>query len=459
MSASSPGATPESVNPAAQAPQGPASVAELGAEHIAAAGGEGRSTLRLSRGYLTALVLAYCALYLAWIAPIGFSLAVRVGQIDPTGRNGALALAIGIPGVVVLLTGPLVGVLSDRTRSKLGRRRVWLLAGTLVGFLGSVGVGLSGSVALLVLTWTVAYIGYTAVGGMVLTHLGDRLPEVQRGRVAGFTGAVTQLAPVLGIVIAGSFTAAPFLLFTVPAAVALIGGLVFVAVMKDEIAPATMPGVDIRGLLAGFYFNPRRHTDFAWVWLSRALIFLGLSFTSIYTVYLLSARLGLPASALAGIVAASGLGGVLLGILGAILGGLLSDRLKRRRPFLVIAAVLMSVGFVITATTTSIPQFLTGSLIGVLGIGVYGAVDQAIMLDVLPKEEGQNGRFLGLFNLANQLAQAVGPFLAGLIVALGAGEYAWVYIAAAVLALAGGLSILPVRVARSLRAHGQPIAV
>lgn len=450
MPVSRPDSTPESVNPSAQAPLSQPALQELGAEQIGAALGTA-PVARLKRGYVALLVIAYCALYVAWIAPIGFSLAVRVGQLDPAGRNGALALAIGIPGVIVLLTGPLVGVLSDRTRLRFGRRRTWLLAGTVLGFVGSLFVGLAPVVPALIAAWTVAYIGYTAVGGMVLTHLGDRLPEEQRGRVAGFTGAVTQLAPVLGIVIAGGFTSAPLLMFALPATVALIGGLIFVAVMKDEPAVRTGGGVDVKGLLTGFWFNPRKHVNFGWVWLSRALIFLGLSFTSIYTVYLLSSRLGLPEATIAGLVAAGGIGGVLLGILGALVGGLLSDRLQRRRPFLAGAAVLMAAGFCITATTASIPQFFAGSFISVLGIGVYGAVDQAIMLDVLPQEEGQNGRFLGLFNLANQLAQAVGPFLAGLIIAVGAGEYGWVYFAAAALAVVGALSIVPVKVARNSR--------
>ena len=457
MSAPSSGSPSDAVAASTRAPLGQAAAQELGAEQIGAAIAA-EPTQRLKKGYLTLLIVAYCALYVAWIAPIGFSLAIRVGQLDPSGKNSLLALALGIPGIAVLVTGPLVGVLSDRTRLKFGPRRTWMLIGSVAGLLGSIVVGLAGAVPLLIAAWTVAYIGYTAVGGMVLTHLGDRLPEQQRGRVAGFSGAVTQLAPVVGIVIAGGFISTPSLMFIIPAIVAFVGIGVFLIVMKDRPAVTAASPLGIPALLQGFYFNPRQHSNFAWVWLSRLLIFLALSFSSIYTVYLLAARLGLPSATIAGLVATTGLGGVLLGIVGAIVGGYLSDKLQRRRTFLGVGAVLIAGGLVITATTVSVPQYFVGSFLTVLGIGIYGAVDQAIILDVLPQEEGQNGRFLGIINLANQLAQAAGPFLAGLIVAIGAGEYAWVYIVAAVLAIIGGGAIVPVRIARTKRDVTDPVA-
>jgi MFS family permease len=109
----------------------------------------------------------------------------------------------------------------------------------------------------------------------------------------------------------------------------------------------------------------------------------------------------------------------------------------------------MAVGLVITATLQSIPQYFIGSVVTVFGVGIFGAIDQAIGLNTLPKEEGQNGRFIGIFNLANQLAQGVGPFFASLVVLLAAGDYAWVYLVAAALAVVGALLILPVRAGRT----------
>ena len=418
--------------------------AELAAEAVETAR-ETPVVTPLRKGYLALLVISYFAVYVAWIAPTAFSLAIRVDQIDPAGRNSAIALAVGIPSLIVLVTGPLVGVASDRTRLRLGRRRTWMLAGMVTGLIGSVLVGLAATIPLLIAAWTVAFIGYTATGAMFVTHLGDRVPQEQQGRVAGFTGAVTQVAPVVGVALAGAFAQDPVAMFAAPAAVAFVLGLVFVIAMKDGPAPADVPKVSAATVLQGYWFNPRRHPDFAWVWLSRCLIFLALSFMSLYTVFLLGERLAFDSAAIAGLVATVGGLGLIAAIIGALGSGVLSDRLKRRKPFIVLGALLLAAGLLTVATVQSVPQFIVGTLVAVFGVGIFGAIDQAIGLDTLPKDQGQNGRFIGIFNLANQLAQGVGPFLAAGIVALGAGNYTWVYVVAAALAVAGGLLILPVR--------------
>ncbi len=425
-------------------PTGLASSAEAAAEGAALAAGS-EPTVPLKKGYLAALIFAYFALYIAWIAPGAFSLAVRIGQIDPAGRNTSIAIAVGLPSLIVLFTGPLVGVLSDRTRLRFGRRRTWMLAGMLTGLIGSILVGLAPTVPLLVAAWTLAFIGYTAAGGMFLTHLGDKLPAKQRGKVAGLTGAVTQIAPIVGVGIASIFATVPLAMFAAPAAVAFLLGLVFVFLMKDEAGPATKTRFELRQFTQGFWFNPRRHPNFAWVWISRCLIFLSLSFMQLYTVYLLGSRLQMDPAAIGALVATQGLAGLAVAIVGSLLSGALSDRIGRRKPFIVAAGLILAAGLVITATMTSIPQFFIGSMLAVFGVGIFGAIDQAIGLDTLPSDQGQNGRFMGIFNLANQLAQGVGPFLAAGILALFGGDYTWVYIVAAGFAVVGGLLILPVR--------------
>lgn len=428
---------------AGAAPVGLPAGAATAAEHVT--GPSATDLPKLGKGYLTALLLSYFALYVAWIAPTAFSLAIRVEQIAPDFKNTAVAIAVGAPSLIVLVTGPLVGILSDRTRLRFGRRRTWMLAGMIAGLVGSVGVGLASSFPLLLAAWTFAFIGYTAAGGMFFTHLGDRLPEQQRGKVAGLSGAVTQIAPVFGVAIAGSFATVPLAMFAAPAGIAFVLGVIFVIVMKDTLGTGTVEKFRIQALAQGFWFDPRRHPNFAWVWISRFFVFLALSFMSLYTVYLLSSRLGLEPAAIGGLVAVQGGLGIGIAVLGSVVSGAISDRTGRRKPFIVVAGVLLAAGLVTTATLTSIPQFFVGTLLSVFGVGIFGAIDQAIGLDTLPSDQGQNGRFLGIFNLANQLAQGVGPFLAAGVLALFGGAYAVVYVVAAVFAVIGGILILRVK--------------
>lgn len=436
--------TPTRVGPAA--PTGLPAAMEVGSEEIGEAVSSHPEGSRMPKRQILPILIAQFTLYVAFVAPSAFSLAIRVESIDPTTKDIVLALAIGIPGVIAIFLTPFVGVLSDRTRSRLGRRRPWLVFGGVLGLVGSSVIGLGESAPLLIVGWTVAFLGYTFCSVMILAHFGDRLPASQRGRVMGINGAITQIAPLVGIVAAGAFTATPALMFLVPGIVAFLGLVLFVLTMKDPRATGPAPALRTGELFQGFWFNPRRYPNLAWVWLSKALVFVALALMQIYGVYLLGSRLGLDPAGVAGLVAVVGAGGIATAILGAIGSGWLSDKLGTRKPFLVVSALTLAVGLLVTATISSPGQYILGSLIGSLSIGVYGAVDQAISLDVLPADEDQNGRFISTLGLANQVPQAVGPFFAAGVLAVFGGDYSWVYIVAAAFAALGALAILPISV-------------
>src|SRR6185437_4830396 len=84
---------------------------------------------KVSAGYIWLMVLAQLG---AFITPIAISLSVKVSQITP-GQEQNLGYILGAGSLVVMLTGPLLGILSDRTRSRLGRRRPFIIAGTVLG--------------------------------------------------------------------------------------------------------------------------------------------------------------------------------------------------------------------------------------------------------------------------------------------------------------------------------------
>jgi MFS family permease len=415
-------------------------------------------TVKLKKRELVAIFIAQTTLFMALVVPTAFSLAIKIGATDPANKDLTLALAIGIGGTIIIFTNPLLAVLSDRTRSRFGRRRPWFVTGMAVGLVGSVIVGVSNAPALMVAGWAVAIVGYTLSTGMLLTYLGDRLPEEQRGKVMGVIGAISQIGPIIGIVLAGAFASELALMFIVPAVVAFLGPIWFAISMKDPQFTGEVPPFQLSRLARGFYFNPRRHTNFGWVIVSKFFVYASLAFTTIYGVYLLQSRLGLDVGEVSSLVALLGLGGVVTAIVGAIGAGWLSDRLHTRKPFLIVSGVLLALSPVIVGTTASVMQYAIGSLVGTLAIGIYGSVDQALALDTLPSEENENGRYLAIFGLANAIPQAVGPFAAAGVLALAAGNYSWVYFVAAGFALLGAIAILPISVGRRAKLPTTSIA-
>jgi MFS family permease len=154
----------------------------------------------------------------------------------------------------------------------------------------------------------------------------------------------------------------------------------------------------------------------------------------------------------AGIIATLGGVGVLAVTAGAIGGGFLSDKVRRRKPFVLLGGALMAGGMLLMALTTGLPLLITGSLIVSMGIGMFSAVDQALLLDVLPEKATDAGRFMGITGFATSIPQSIAPLAASAILLVGVTgadkNYSLLFIVAAALVLLGGLVILRIRSVR-----------
>ncbi|MQA33754.1 MFS transporter [Modestobacter roseus] len=391
---------------------------------------------------------------MALIVPMAFSLALRVDELAP-GREEVLGYLIGIGSVVSLLANPLVGTVSDRTRSRFGRRRPYLLAGSLVGTVGTAVMAWSATVPILGLGWVLTTVGWGTALGAISNVQADRLPRSQRGRVSGLTGVTTQTAPVLGVLLAGAVSSNQVLLFALPcvAGTALVLPYLLGVRETDSRGPAPADRLTVGRLLRSYGFDPRAHRDFAWNWLGRFLFFLGLSMTTTFATFFYAQRLDVDIPGVAGFLAVTAACGVLTALAGGLGGGFLSDRLGRRRVFVFLAGGVFASGAVVSAFADSYVLLLTGSLLASLSIAAFAAVDQAIVLDVLPHRDTQAGRYMAVVGFSQKIPSAVGPLVAPLVISLNAssegGNYTLLYLTAGALGLVGA-TLIALRV-RSVR--------
>ncbi|GLY38871.1 MFS transporter [Amycolatopsis sp. NBRC 101858] len=406
---------------------------------------------RVGARYIWFNVLAQFGVYLAFITPISISLAIRVDAVAP-GNEAVLGYLLGAGSIAALITAPVAGVLSDRTRSRFGRRRPWIVGLSVVGVIGLAIMVVASTVFVLGVGWVVTQIGWGSALANLQTSQADRLPESQRGKVAGLSGFVSMAAPVIGSVIGGTVATDPLLLLMIPAVLAVLLIVPFVLLVREE---------DSRGrgfddtltpaaLLSKYVYNPRRHPDFSWNWAGRFLFYFGLTLNTAFTAFFYASRLDIPVTEIGGTVAIVGLLSVVATIAGAIGSGFLTDKLRRRKPFVLGAGVVFGIGALVMAFAPSLPLLFTGSFICSLGIGVFSAVDQALLLDVLPERDTDAGRFVGINTFAQTVPQAVAPLIAPALLAIGgAGEnYTVLYVVAALFTIAGGVVVLRIRSVR-----------
>lgn len=249
---------------------------------------------RLGLGFIAWYAAAYLSAIVLLIAPLLVTLALKVDSLVGGDRAPArLSLVAGTGALLAMFGNPLFGQLSDRTTSRFGMRRPWLVIGLLGGTAGTLIVALAPNIPVVVLGWSVAQLFFNALLAALVAVLPDQVPIAQRGSISGILGICLPLAAVCGTFLVKVFTGNLLAMFLAPC---ILGGaviLLFVARLDDRrLAWADKPRWTLRELAHTFYVAPRANPDFAWAFASRFLFVLAYAFLTTYQVFFLLDRVG-----------------------------------------------------------------------------------------------------------------------------------------------------------------------
>jgi MFS family permease len=379
------------------------------------------------------------------IAPLLVTLALKVDSLTgPERAPSSLALVTGIGALVAMVGNPFFGRLSDRTSSRLGMRRPWLIIGLLGGSIGVLVVAVAPGIPVVLVGWCTAQLFFNALLAALVAVLPDQVPIGQRGLVSGILGICLPVASVSGTFVVQLFTGSQVGMFLAPCAIGGLFILLFAVRLDDRRLPrAGMPRWSLRELAGTFYVSPRQSPDFAWAFASRFLFVLAYAFLTTYQAYYLLDKIGSAEAAVPRQIFVGTLVQGSLVVAASLLGGRLSDRTGRRKVFVFTASVVYALGLFVLAVATDFNGFLVGMAVGGLGFGMYTAVDLALVVDVLPGTD--NAKDLGVLNIAGALPYSVAPALASAVLAVGGGSYGLLYAVAGISAVGAAVAILPVR--------------
>ncbi|WP_223690710.1 MFS transporter [Leifsonia poae] len=362
-------------------------------------------------------------------------------------RAQSLALVTSIGVAATMIVQPLIGVFSDRTRSRLGRRAPWMLVGVAIGAAFLVGVRFAPTVAVLVVLWAIAQAALNAAQAPLGATLADRIPEARRGTISGIGGLGSFVGGILGSVAAGvAFATLGLNSYFVFAALVVVIVLIFVFRVRDRSSVSLqVPPFSWKAFALGFTYALRSR-DYRWVWIARILLTFGYGVSGALSFYMLQSYVkpALSQAEATTLVPLLALAGLPTTVLAIVVAGALSDRWRRRKSFVFVSSLLMAASMAIPLISPTVPGLFIQAVVAGLAFGIYTPVDQALLIDVLPDAKAA-GRDLGVAGLATNLGQALGPALAGFVVAL-SGGYAVVWVAALVLVALAAVTILPVRV-------------
>jgi MFS family permease len=353
--------------------------------------------------------------------------------VGPNVKGTALSALEGMGTVMAIVWQPMMGAVSDRTRSRFGRRRPFIFGGTVGDVLFLAGLALSGSYWLVVIFYFLLQTASNTAQGPYQGLQPDVVPEDQRGTASGYYGLANLFGTLAGTVVGGfilNHAGRPAALGSI-AALLLVTMLVTVLFVPDRVKPTRESFHSARDVVSSTFTTPLSHPNFMWLMGSRLLILMGIVGIQTYAFFFFadaffhgdSHATTTATTAIVGLVVA-------LAILVTWPAARLSDRVGRK-PLIVVGGLIATAGMLVlmfagyrwlpsallqpVAHALGLPELAAQTLAaGVLvgaGLGAFLSVDWAFITDVIPRDEA--GLFFGFSNIATAGSGVIARFLAG----------------------------------------------
>lgn len=373
------------------------------------------------------------------LIPISLLLTFKAIDIDPNRATNIFSVVTGIGAIFALLGNPIGGAISDRTRLKFGRRRTWILLGSILGSAALMGLVLVKTVTGLLIFWCLTQLFYNFAFSSYMALVPDQVPEPRRGSISGILGLAMPVSIVIGYLLMNAMSRTPLeLRFGTLALIGIAVAIITCILIKDPPAVGRQSSGNKHVSIKSIYPSFKEFPTFTWGILTR--FFMSMSYCyQLYTTLMLTQRFKLDdvkATEAATVIMVLSLASMAVS---SIFGGMLSDKIRKQKPFIVCSVIVMVIGLVTVSLVPTLKLVTIGCIIINFGYGIYTAVDTALIARILPHKEDA-AKDYGLMNVADALPQSVVPAIAAPLISLGSWPLFY-----GVLALCGIISALVVR--------------
>ncbi|GAA2236335.1 MFS transporter [Herbiconiux moechotypicola] len=426
---------PHHPNSAVPAPAAPAALAE--------------PLRRVGGAWIALFGTAWLGIWMAQLTPVQLLLPLQIEQRLTSSHWTDSVVAFGvisaISGVFALIAFPVTGALSDRTTSRFGRRRPWIAAGALLFAVSLFVLGLQSELVGVGVWWTLAILGFCVLSSALTAAISDQVPVNQRGLASSFISAPQAVGLILGVLLATTLFTGQFLGYTSMAVLLVVLVAPFCLWMPDaRLDPADRPPLTLRALVESMWVSPREHPDFGFTLTSRILVNIGNALGTTLLLYFLMFGLHDP-NAEDDLLLLIVIYTVFV-VLSSIGAGALSDRLGRRKLFVLLASVLQALAALLLAFVPDLGVTMVAAALLGTGYGCFLSVDQALATQVLP-DPASRGKDLGIMNIATAVPQAIAPLL-GAAVVTWLGGFPALFLLSALFGFAGAAAVSRVRSVR-----------
>jgi len=406
--------------------------------------------MKFSYGRLLLLGFGFMGTTILWgiynaYVPI-FLQAGREGFSSTAGVKGfgmgatATGFIMTLDNIAALFILPFIGAWSDRIRTRIGRRKPFIVMGAPLAFVGFIGIPLMVHVALFpfMIAIFITLFAMDVFRTPVISLMPDITPSPKRSQANGIINLMGGIGAVLAFVVGGLLfkvsVGAPFYFGGI---IMLIGAGVVLYFIKEPSAPE-LEEVE-PGILDSLKTVMTDH-DRSALYLLLAIFFwfLGYGALEVFFTSFAVNRFGIDSGQATGLLAYFSLPIVLFSPLSGYLGGKIG-----RRVIIIIGiigfAILLFWGYAIqTLPAVKIMLPLAGVTWSLILVNSLPMV-----IDMAPQD--RLGAYTGLYYLASQASAIAGPIMAGKIIELFGNNYGVGFLYGSVTLLIAMLFMLPVK--------------
>ena len=367
----------------------------------------------------------------------------RIDALNPGAQGLLLALFIAVGALAPIIVQPTIGMISDYTVSRWGRRKPYIVIGSLLDIVFLAGFALSNEFLAMLAFYFLLQLSSNFAQGPFQGYVPDLVPARQVGTASGLMGLMLVLGTIVGVGIAAFGGAASVPAVMALGAVEVVTMVILVATVDEGRAAPRRTRTWVQVAASAWDRDILRESNVLWLLLVRLLFLGAYNVTALATPYFERVHGLTDREANETVFLATIIVGVAT-LLAAMPGGRLSDRYGRRTVIWV-AGLIAGLGLLGVAGAPSRELAIAGFVPFGIGMGLFLSADWALMADVIPKHT--SGRYMGVLNAGTAMAGPVfllvgGPAqdLFGALLGTGAGPrfamlVAALFVAGACLAL------------------------
>lgn len=384
---------------------------------------------------------------LCWYGPIGSTRSVLIpqlfAQLDPVHKVWAVGILATVASITGAISNLLFGAFSDVTRTRFGKRKPYIVCGTIVIAISLIVIANVKSIMAIIFIWIVAAAAENAIAASIYPQISDRVAPKWRGTVSTFYGVGFTIAQQGFALLAAQFLGnVKFGIYF------MAGSTVVLAIIHllliNEKSNLDEPKVNFnKDTLKKYFFFPTHDArDFYLALTGKFFMVVGSTIVTTFELFLFTDYIGQSTGEAGKSISIFSMIMLVIGVIFALVGGPLADKVKRVKAPVVIATFALAIAALFPLFAKAAWAMFAYAVIAAFGNGLYNSVDGALNMDVLPSSDTA-GKDLGLINLANTLGQMLGAMVAAAIVS-GFG-YQAIFIFAVAMEAVGGICIMLIK--------------